>query len=231
MGHDEGVPQPQFSQTELVKPQDEGAQATYDPEDAIVLQDAFETGLGEVKGEDEMKSTECVPDPTQLAQPTQVPHAPQLPPAPQPKFMAEPPFAFPLTSAMRQAQWPHPNTAIVHVPHGSHFTLLLIYQRCYQKMVNAYGPCGLRWPPLEEKEASLKKYLHPTGTKTQASMYGAPYIALGTTIPSGNTHLQAVTGHEALGVLNSPVRHERGTKKSAHTGTKAGSKVLRWPRI
>ena len=48
--------------------QDEGAQATYDPEDAIVLEDAFGTGLGEVKGEDEMKSTECVPGPTQLAQ-------------------------------------------------------------------------------------------------------------------------------------------------------------------
>ena len=62
-------------------------------------------------------------------------------------------------------------------------------------------------------------------------MYCAPYIALGTTIASGNTHLQAATGHEALGVLNSRVRRERGTKKSAHTSTKAGSKVLRWPRI
>ena len=78
MGHEEGFPQPQFSQPGLVEPQDEGAQATYDPEDAIVFEDAFETGLGEVKGEDEMKSTECVPDPTQLAQPWQVPHAPQL---------------------------------------------------------------------------------------------------------------------------------------------------------
>ena len=62
-------------------------------------------------------------------------------------------------------------------------------------------------------------------------MYGAPYIALGTTIASENTHLQAATGHEALGVLNSRVRREHGTKKSAHTGTKAGSKVVRWPRI
>ena len=62
-------------------------------------------------------------------------------------------------------------------------------------------------------------------------MYGAPYIALGTTIASGNTHLQAATGHEAVGVLNSRVRPERGTKKSAHTGTQAGFKVLRWPRI
>ena len=62
-------------------------------------------------------------------------------------------------------------------------------------------------------------------------MYGAPYIALGTTIASKNTHLQAATGHEALGVLNSRVRRERGTKKSAHTGTKAASKVFCWPRI
>ena len=62
-------------------------------------------------------------------------------------------------------------------------------------------------------------------------MYGAPNIALGTTIASGNTHLQAATGHEALGILNSRVRRERCTKKSAHTGTKAGSKVLRWPFI
>ena len=179
MDHDEGFPQPQFSQPESVEPQDEGAQATYYPEDAIVFEDAFETGLGEVKGEDEMKSTECVPDPTQLAQPPQVPHAPQLPPAPQPKFMGEPPFAFPLTSAMRRAQWSHPNTAIVHVPHGSHLTLLLIYQRCYQKMLNAYGPWGPTWPPLEEKEdrggqrrpqlkrrkPPSKKYLHSKVTK------------------------------------------------------------------
>ena len=71
--HDEGFPQPHFSPPELVEPQDEGAQATYNPEDAIVFEDAFETGLGEVKGEDEMKSTEFVPDPTQLTQPTQVP--------------------------------------------------------------------------------------------------------------------------------------------------------------
>ena len=56
MGQDKGFPQPQFSQPELVEPQDEGAQATYDPEDAIVFEDAFETGLGEVKGEDKMKS-------------------------------------------------------------------------------------------------------------------------------------------------------------------------------
>ena len=49
-------------------------------------------------------------------------------------------------------------------------------------------------------------------------MYGAPYIALGTTIASGNTHPQAATGHEALGVLNLRVRRERGTKKSVHTG-------------
>ena len=62
-------------------------------------------------------------------------------------------------------------------------------------------------------------------------MYGARYIALGTTIASGDTRLQAATGNEALGVLNSRVRRERGTKKSAHTGTKAASKVLRWPRI
>ena len=67
MGHNEGFPQLHFSQPELVEQQDEGAQATYDPEDAIVFEDAFETGLGEVKGEDEMKSTECVPDPAQLA--------------------------------------------------------------------------------------------------------------------------------------------------------------------
>ena len=62
-------------------------------------------------------------------------------------------------------------------------------------------------------------------------MYGAPYIALGTTIASGNARLQAATGHEALGVLNPRVRRERGTKKSAHTGTKAPCTVLRWPRI
>ena len=62
-------------------------------------------------------------------------------------------------------------------------------------------------------------------------MYDAPYIALGITIASGHTHLEAATGHEALGVLSSLVRRERGTKKSAHTGTKAGSKVLHWPRI
>ena len=112
-----------------------------------------------------MKSTECVPDPTQLAQPPQGPHAPQLPPAPQPNFMGEPPFAFSLTSAMRRAQWPHPNTAIVHVPDGSHLTLLLIYQQCYQKMVNAYGPWGPTWPPLEKKEASLKKFFTLNGYK------------------------------------------------------------------
>ena len=108
-----------------------------------------------------MKSTDCVPDPTQLAQA----HAPQLPPPPQPKLMGEPPFAFPLTSAMRQAQWPHPNTTIVHVPHGSHLTLLLVYQRCYQEMVNAYGSWGPTWPPLEEKEASLKKIFTLNGYK------------------------------------------------------------------
>ena len=62
-------------------------------------------------------------------------------------------------------------------------------------------------------------------------MYGAPYIGLGTTIVSGNTHLQAARGHEALGVLNSRVHRERGTKRSAHTVTKAAFKVLRWPRI
>ena len=62
-------------------------------------------------------------------------------------------------------------------------------------------------------------------------MYGAIYIAFGTTIASANTHLQAATGHEALVVLNSRVRRERGTKKSAHTGTKTRSKVLHWPRI
>ena len=62
-------------------------------------------------------------------------------------------------------------------------------------------------------------------------MYGAPYIALGTTIASGNTHLQAATGQEGLGVLSLRVRRERGTKRGAHTGTKAGCKVLRWPRI
>ena len=56
-------------------------------------------------------------------------------------------------------------------------------------------------------------------------MYGAPYIAPGTTIASGNTHRQAATGHKALGALRSRLRRERGTKKSAHTGTKAGSKV------
>ena len=81
-------------------------------------------GLGEVKGEDEMSSTECLSDPTQLAQQ----HAPQLPAPPEPNLMGEQPFAFPLTSAMRRAQWPHPNTAIVDVPHGSHLTLLLVYQ-------------------------------------------------------------------------------------------------------
>ena len=42
MGHDEGFPKPQFSQPELVEPQNEGAQATYDPEDAIVFETAFE---------------------------------------------------------------------------------------------------------------------------------------------------------------------------------------------
>ena len=62
-------------------------------------------------------------------------------------------------------------------------------------------------------------------------MYGAPYIALGTTIASGNTRLQAAPGHKALEVSNSRVRRELGTKKSAHTGTKAASRVLRWPRI
>ena len=55
MGHDEGFPQPKFSQPKLVEPQDEGAQASYDPEDGIVFEDAFETGSVEVKGEDEMK--------------------------------------------------------------------------------------------------------------------------------------------------------------------------------
>ena len=35
MGNDVGFPQPQFSKPELVEPQDEGAQATYDPKDAI----------------------------------------------------------------------------------------------------------------------------------------------------------------------------------------------------
>ena len=80
--------------------------------------------------------------------------------------MGAPPFAFPFTSAMRQAQWPHPNTAIVHVQHGPHLTLLLIYQRCYQKMVNAYGPWGPRWPALEEKEACLKKIFTLKGYKT-----------------------------------------------------------------
>ena len=89
----------------------------------------------------------------------------ELPPAPQPNFLVEPPFAFPLTSAMGRAQWPHLNTAIIHVPHGSHLTLLLIYQRCYQKMVNAYGPWGPTWPPLEEKEASLKKVSTLNGYK------------------------------------------------------------------
>ena len=103
MGHDEGFPQPQFSQPELVEPQDEGAQATYDPEDAIVFEDAFETSLDEVKGGDEMKSTECAPEPTELAEPLQVLHVLQLPPPPQRKFMGEPPFALPLTSAMRRA--------------------------------------------------------------------------------------------------------------------------------
>ena len=62
-------------------------------------------------------------------------------------------------------------------------------------------------------------------------MHGAPCIALGTTIASGNTHLQAATGHEALVVYNLGVRRKCGTKKSAHTGTKAGSKVLCWPCI
>ena len=62
-------------------------------------------------------------------------------------------------------------------------------------------------------------------------MYGAPYIALGSTRASGNTHLQVATGHEALGVSNSRVPQKRGTKKRAHTGTKAGSKMLRWPHI
>ena len=99
MGYDEGFPQPQFSQPEL-EPQDEGAQATYGQEDAVNFEDAFETGLGGVKGEDEMNSTECVPDPTQLAQP----HVLQLPALPEPNLMGEPPFAFPLTSAMRRAQ-------------------------------------------------------------------------------------------------------------------------------
>ena len=113
--------------------------------------------------------------------------------------MGEPPLAFPLTGAIRRAQWPHPNTAIVHVPHGLHLTLLLIYQQCYQKMVNAYGPWGPTWPPFEETEASHKKYLHSTGTKTMMSMYGAPYIASGTTIASANTHLQAAASHEAPG--------------------------------
>ena len=152
MDHDKGFPQPQFSQPELGEPQDEGAQATYDPEDAIVFENAFETGLGEVKGEEEMKST----------------------------------------ATDRGSQ---------------------------------------RGPHLKRRKPPSKRYLHSTGTKTQASMYGAPYIALGTPIASGNTHLQAATGHEALRVLNSRVRRERGTKKSAHTGMKAGSKVLRWPRI
>ena len=62
-------------------------------------------------------------------------------------------------------------------------------------------------------------------------MYGAPYIALGTTKASGDTHLQAATGHEALGVLNLRVCREHGTKKTAHGGTEGASKVLRWPRI
>ena len=102
-------------------------------------------------------------------------------------------------------------------------------------MLSKIGQClrtvGANSPHLKRRKPPSKKYLHSTGTKDQASMYGAPYIALGTTIASGNTHLQAATGHEALGVRNSRVRRERGTKKSAHTGTKAGSKVLCWPRI
>ena len=225
-GHDEGTPQPQFSQPEL-EPQDEGAQATYDPEDAILFEDAFETGLCEVKGEDEMKSTECVQDPTQLAQP----HAMQLPQPPQRNLIGQPPFAFPSTSAMRLAQWPHPNTAIVHVPHGSHLTLLLIYQPCYQKMVNAYGPWGCTWPPPEEKEASLKKIFTLNGYKNPGvDVWCAIYRAwnqysLGKHTPAGS-HGPQSPGSFELGVCR-----KHGTKKSAHTGTKARSKVLRWPRI
>ena len=221
MGHHEGFPQPQFSQPELVEPQDEGAPATYDPEEAFVFEDAFETGLDEVKGEDKIKSTECVPDTTQLAQP----HAPQLPPPPESNLIGEPSFALPLTSALRRAQWPHLNTAIFHVPHGSHLTLLLIYRRCYQKMVNAYGPCRPTWPPLEEKEASLKRiytlngYRNP-GVDVWCATYRAwDHYSLGKHTPAGSH------GPPALGVLNSLVRRQSGTKKSAHTGTKAGSKV------
>ena len=155
----------------------------------------------------------------------------QLPPAPQPNFMGKPPFAFPLTSAMRRAQWPHQNTAIVHIPHGSHLTLLLIYQRCYKKMVNAYGPWGPTWAPLEEKEASLKTiftlngYKNP-GVDVWCAIYRAwDHHSLGKHTPAGSH------GPRSPGGLNSRVCRERGTKKSAHTGTKAGSKVLCWPRI
>ena len=108
--------------------------------------------------------------------------------------MGEPPFAFPLTSAMGRAQWLHPNTANVHVPHGSHLTLLLIYQRCYQKMVNAYGPWGPTWSPLEEKEASLKTIFTLNGYKNPGvDVWCARYrtwdhYSLGKHTPAGDPH-------------------------------------------
>ena len=130
----------------------------------------------------------------------------QLPPAPQPNFMGKPPFAFPLTSAMRRAQWPHQNTAIVHIPHGSHLTLLLIYQRCYKKMVNAYGPWGPTWAPLEEKEASLKTiftlngYKNP-GVDVWCAIYRAwDHHSLGKHTPAGSHGPQSPGGLEFASV-------------------------------
>ena len=226
MGHDKGFPQPQFSQPEW-EPQDQGAQATCGPEDAIVFEDAFETGLGEVKGEDEMKSKECVPDPTQLAQP----HAPQLPALPEPNLMGEPTLR---SHSQVQCDGPNgrirtPQLSMYHMARISRFPSST--SDVIKKWSTPTDRGGQRGPHLKRRKPPSKKYLHSTGTRTQASMYGAPYIALGTTIAPGNTRLQAATGHEALGVLNSRVRRERGTKKSAHTGTKAAAKVLRWPHI
>ena len=89
---------------------------------------------------------------------------PRPPPAPQPPVVPSPPcpsatvvaIAFPLTQTMLQGCWPHPQASIVTEAHGAHLTLLSIFQRTFQKMVNTFVAFGPHWGPLEARDAQQR---------------------------------------------------------------------------
>ena len=86
------------------------------------------------------------------------------PPAPQPPVVLSPPclsttvvaIAFPLTQTMLQGCWSHPQASIVTEAHGAHLTLLSIFQRTFQKMVNTFGAFGPHWGPLDARDAQQR---------------------------------------------------------------------------